>query len=261
MAPSRSAVAVALAAVAIVCAPAPAQAMAPAGCDVEGATLTWGFKESFRAYIDGDIANGEWTTAGDASYTTPAFAWSGGSGTFDPRTGEGLVSFTGSVRFTGHGGVLDTTIADPAIRFDGEGGAVLLLDVSGPAMDGSQVDAVDTEFVELTAPETGGADALVTVDAGTVLTEAGHDAFANYEAGAAFDPVRIAMPVGDTCEPPAPGDGTPGDAQGEDPGTGDPADSTADDTAAWVGAGAAGGLAVLLAGAALLVARGRRRAD
>ena len=49
------------------------------------ATLTWGFKESFRAYIDGDIANGEWTTSGGATYETPEFSWSDGTGPLRPR--------------------------------------------------------------------------------------------------------------------------------------------------------------------------------
>ena len=38
------------------------------GCDVVSASLEWGFKESFRGYIDGSIANGEWTVAEGAAY-------------------------------------------------------------------------------------------------------------------------------------------------------------------------------------------------
>ena len=90
--------------------------MVEPGCVVTDATLTWGFKESFRAYIDGDIANGEWTTSGGATYETPEFTWSDGQGHYDPETGDGYVDFAGSVRFTGHDGLLDTTIADPSLN-------------------------------------------------------------------------------------------------------------------------------------------------
>ncbi|MEO8529161.1 MAG: HtaA domain-containing protein, partial [Pseudolysinimonas sp.] len=38
------------------------------GCVVSTAQLSWGFKESFRAYIDSTIANGEWTEADGATY-------------------------------------------------------------------------------------------------------------------------------------------------------------------------------------------------
>ena len=122
--------------------PAGAVAAAPAmvepGCVVRDATLHWGFKESFRAYIDGDIANGEWTTDRGATYETPEFSWPNGQGRYDPETGLGYVQFLGTVRFTGHEGLLDTTIADPTLSISRDG-AFLLLDVSGP-VDGGRAD-------------------------------------------------------------------------------------------------------------------------
>jgi hypothetical protein len=172
-------------------------AVAAVECEVTDATLTWGFKDSFRAYIDGDIANGEWTTSGDASYETPVFTWSGGTGQYVPLLGTGTVSFSGSVRFTGHDGVLDTTIADPVFRLAGDS-AVLSLDVSGPTMDGDQIDQQDVAFVEAPTAEVVGGDAVRTVEVATVLTEDGAIAFPNYEAGEAFDPVLLSMTVGKT---------------------------------------------------------------
>jgi hypothetical protein len=204
MARSRTAIAVALAAALLVLGAAPASAVADPECEVTGATLTWGFKESFRAYIDGAIANGEWTTADGATYETPVFTWSGGEGGYDPATRTGLVSFTGSVRFTGHGGVLDTTIANPAVRLDG-GSGMLLLDVSGPTMEGDQTDLRGVEFVELPSVEVAGGDAVRTVDAATELTADGATAFPNYPAGEAFDPVELSLPVGKLCPTAAPG--------------------------------------------------------
>ncbi|HEX7835666.1 MAG TPA: HtaA domain-containing protein [Pseudolysinimonas sp.] len=203
---SRSRVlAVALAAGAVLgmLGPAAAAAATPAvvepGCVVRDATLSWGFKESFRAYIASDIANGEWTTTGGATYETPEFGWSNGSGRYDPVTGEGFVQFLGTVEFTGHGGVLDTTIADPALSITPDG-AFLLLDVSGPSMEGDQIDAQDVSFVELTDVSTASNELRVSLDSPTVLTHDGESAFPDYQAGVAFDPVELTLDL-DLCSP------------------------------------------------------------
>lgn len=210
MVPTRSLAAVALAAALLAPGAMPAAAEVAAGCEVTDATLTWGFKESFRAYIDGAIANGEWTTADGATYATPDFGWSGGTGRYDPETGTGFIGFTGSVRFTGHGGILDTTIADPGIRFDGAS-AVLLLDVSGVTMEGDPTDVTGVEFVSLPVLHVAGDDAVRTVDAATTLTEDGATAFPNYAPGEAFDPLTLSMNVGKQC-PTAPREvDTPGE--------------------------------------------------
>ncbi len=174
------------------------------GCTVQSAELDWGFKESFRAYIDGSIANGEWTTADGATYDTPLFSWTG-TGGYDSETGDADLGFAGSVQFTGHGGALDTTIANPRILIDGER-AVLLLDVSGTTQDGQPVSSVGVEFVELdlAAAEAGGGGDLVSF-AGipTTLTAAGAAVFGTYEAGTAFDPLDLRITLDPACIEPA----------------------------------------------------------
>ena len=172
-------------------------AVAPT-CDVSDATLDWGFKDTFRAYIDSDIANGEWTTSGGATYETPLFHWVGGTGHYNPSEGTGSISFTGSVRFIGHDGLLDTTIADPTVRFESGTGA-LLLDVSGPTMDGDPFSQKGVEFVELPSLRVEGDDAVRTVEAATTLTADGAVAFPNYPAGEAFDPIALTLTVGKAC--------------------------------------------------------------
>lgn len=170
------------------------------GCDIRSAELTWGFKESFRAYIDGSIANGEWTVADGATYDTPSFGFVSESGRVDPRAPLGQIDFPGSVRFTGHGGILDTTIANPVVLFQADDTALLLLDVSGPTMEGDPVSVTATPFVEidLTGQSFAAVDGIITIDdAPTVLTADGHEAFPNYEAGEAFDPITVTIDVGD----------------------------------------------------------------
>lgn len=219
--------------------------MVEPGCVVRDATLSWGFKESFRAYIDGDIANGEWTTDRGATYETPEFSWHDGQGRYDPETGLGYVQFLGTVRFTGHEGLLDTTIADPTLSITRDG-AVLVLDVSGPSMEGEQIEAQDVAFVDLPGIEVSGEGARLTLESESVLTADGEAAFPDYQAGTAFDPLTVALKL-DMCSP-------PGGYSGGD-------DISSSPTPAWVVAGAVLGPLALIAAivsAVVLVLRRRR---
>lgn len=177
---------------------APADAV---GCAVDGAELSWGFKESFRAYIDGSIANGEWTTADGATYATPRFAWAAGAGGYDAATGDADLAFAGAVRFTGHGGALETTIANPRVVIDGDR-AVLLLDVTGTTQSGEAVAQTGVEFadLDLAAAEPGGGGDLVAFSAIPArLTAAGAAAFGTYPEGEVLDPVDLRITVDSAC--------------------------------------------------------------
>jgi large repetitive protein len=199
----RRTLALAVAAVLLAVAPAAAASAEPAqapGCDIESASLSWGFKESFRAYIDGSIANGEWTVGDGATYATPEFGFLTESGRIDPRAPLGSLWFTGSVRFTGHGGILDTTIANPTLVLGADGSATLRLDVSGPTMEGDQVAVTGAVFVDvdLTGQDFTPRDGIITIsEAPTQLTEEGAEAFPNYEAGTEFDPISARIDVGE----------------------------------------------------------------
>ncbi|MGO1798447.1 MAG: HtaA domain-containing protein [Candidatus Microbacterium stercoravium] len=198
------AAAAALAGSALLVAPTAASAQtSDAACEVTGSTLSWGVKESFRAYISGSIANGSWETSDGADYETPEFVWTGGTGTFDPETGTGSVSFVGTVHFTGHDGVLDLTLANPTVEFESGGSAALLLDARSTDMEGEV--AVDTaqEWVgDITLdgdliPSDG---VLDIAEQPTTLTNSGAAAFAGfYEAGVELDPVSVTLEL-DGCD-------------------------------------------------------------
>lgn len=169
-------------------------------CVVADGTLTWGVKESFRAYISGSFANGEWQTADGAEYETPSFIWTGGTGEIDPATGKGSVSFTGSVTFTGHGGVLNLNLANPTVEFeDGEG--VLLMDSKSNDMEGNLATDAKQQWVGAIKPTS------IEVQNGKVeltelpmtLTNEGAEAFAGfYEAGVDLDPISLSLQL-DGC--------------------------------------------------------------
>jgi hypothetical protein len=173
---------------------------APAACTVDDATLDWGFKESFRSYISGSIANGEWTVADGATYSTPTFGFTGGSGSL--TDGVGTIAFPGSIEFTGHGGALDTTVANPQLRFDGSATAILLLDVAGTTQEGSQVAETAVPFATVDLAGGVADDGHYRLDAApTELTAEGAAAFGTYAAGDALDPVILDLPVRVPCAP------------------------------------------------------------
>ncbi|MEV8253330.1 HtaA domain-containing protein [Rhodoglobus sp. NPDC076762] len=169
-------------------------------CDVTDAAITWGVKESLRSYISGTIANGEWAVSDGATYETPNFGWTAGTGQLD--AGEGAIAFDGALRFMGHDGILDTTLSGLEIVFDASKTATVIFDVSGTTQEGVPVDAQNVEFATIDVSG-------ITVDDGTVLltaapvvlTEAGSEAFGTYPADAEFDPITVSFSATPECMP------------------------------------------------------------
>lgn len=235
--------------------------IAPAGveghCAADGGTITWGFKESFRSYIGGSIAEGEWIVSDGATYQTPNFGWSGGTGSYDPATHTGELEFTGTIQFTGHGGILNTVISDPRIRFDGPAKAVMVVDVTGTTQDGAEIDETGIDFVTMdlakaTQVSEGGAT-ISYADAPTVLAEAGSVAFGTYEEGEPFDPITMSFTLASDCEKVAPISATDGDVT-----AGVTAADDSADTSWMIGAAAVAVLLLIVAGLIVaLVRRGR----
>lgn len=253
-----------LLAAAVVAVPAaPSAVAADAGCTVSGGTLTWGFKESFRSYISGSIAHGAWTPSDGASYATPSFTWSEAAGTID-AAGDGRVVFRGTVLFTGHNGLLNTTVANPVLVFE-KGAARLLLDIAGVSMDAAM--AGDTTAVAHPAVPFADLGALAptwvtgevaVADAPATVTPEGFAAFGNYEAGTPLDPVSFALQA--DCAPAA----APSPEPTAEPATAVPIAATAEtdrmEVLPWVPWAIGGGVVVVLAGAVGLVVALRRGA-
>ncbi|MET3468839.1 HtaA domain-containing protein [Microbacterium sp. 1262] len=173
----------------------------PPACDITDATITWGFKESFRSYISGSIAKGAWEPFGGVGYETPAFTWTGGTGSYDPATGAGSIAFPGGIRFTGHGGLLDSTVQNATLELAPAAGRVLV-DLAGVSMESAlagddtvvttpQVPLVTLDLAGLGSTVSGEALTLAATEAATAITDEGYAAFGNYETGTAFDPLSF----------------------------------------------------------------------
>jgi len=171
-------------------------------CLVEDARLEWGFKESFRAYVSGSIANGEWQVADGASYETPVFTFGGGTGAIAPDWAKGELFFDGSIRFTGHGGILDTTVANPRVIMTSAEAGQLVLDVVGTTQEGEEVSAEGVVFadLDLTAASRSTEGGELTIEGiAATLTASGAEAFGTYPAGDPLDPVSLVVTFGEDC--------------------------------------------------------------
>lgn len=169
---------------------------------IKSANLGWGVRDSFRNYVRGGIANGSWELNG-TSYSSDAFNWSNGTGTF--KGGKGSISFSGSVRFTGHHGILDTTIANPRLEINGNSGTLYATmnsnDSSGKATNYGEVALLKVDLSGLQSS----ADAVSVNGAATTLTAEGAKAFAGfYEAGKDMAPLSFSRRLTARRPPPRP---------------------------------------------------------
>ncbi|MFH0520316.1 HtaA domain-containing protein [Streptomyces sp. M41] len=148
--------------------------------------VDWGVRRTFREYVTGAIAEGEWTLSSAAQDGGALFRFPGGKGTF--ADGELEADFDGAVRFTGGHG-LD-------LRLDGvratveDGRGTLYADVASPGFTREKVP-----LVTFTAKGLKPKDGLVRVtEAPAKLTADGRKAFGGmYPAGTRMDPVSLAV--------------------------------------------------------------------
>lgn len=221
---------------------------------VKSANLGWGVRDSFRNYVRGGIANGSWELNG-TSYSSDAFNWSNGTGTF--KGGKGSISFSGSVRFTGHHGVLDTTIANPRLEIDGNSGTLYATvtsnDPSGKATNYGEVALLKVDLSGLQSS----ADAVSVNGAATTLTAEGAKAFAGfYDAGKDMAPLSFSAAINGAKTTTKTVTETVYEGEGCDPVTGKPLASTG---ASGVEGTLVAGFIAVAAGAGTVVYTRRRK--
>ncbi|MDO5754240.1 HtaA domain-containing protein [Arthrobacter sp.] len=166
---------------------APAALAAPAAAVEATGSLDWGVKESFRNYLNlaftkgSTVLDGGATANADGTFHFPA-------ATVDASAQ--LLSFDGSVSFSGHEGQLAVKISD--IRLDLARGS-LVADVASKALAGEGTVMYDD--VDLTTVGSGAVfvDGNITGNVlPTALTALGVPAFADfYKEGDVFDPVSF----------------------------------------------------------------------
>ena len=221
---------------------------------IKSANLGWGVRDSFRNYVRGGIANGSWELNG-TSYSSDVFNWSNGTGTF--KDGKGSISFSGSVRFTGHHGILDTTIANPRLEINGNSGTLYATmnsnDPSGKATNYGEVALLKVDLSGLQSS----ADAVSVNGAATTLTAEGAKAFAGfYDAGKDMAPLSFSAAINGAKTTTKTVSETVYEGEGCDPVTGKPLASTG---ASGVEGTLVAGFIAVAAGAGTVVYTRRRK--
>jgi hypothetical protein len=153
------------------------------------ATLEWGLKQSFRAYVEGaggSIATGEGTTrTADGAFVFGAAPGDAGLTIGPDGKPAGAGRFLGEVRCEAHGGMLKVFLADPAVEIGPDGGVLTVAE--SPGRDSRIALAV----LDLDAATTGDDGALVipakvSMDGWRVLPD-------HYPPMTPLDPVRLRL--------------------------------------------------------------------
>ncbi|MEP7766109.1 HtaA domain-containing protein, partial [Sanguibacter sp. 26GB23] len=215
---------------------------------VSGASLTWGVKEAFRSYVTGSIANGSISSSGVTG--TGPFTWSGGTGTYNTEDTVGRASFSGSVTFSGHGGVLDVQVSNLRVQVSSASSGTLVGDIRTGDTTRAGIAIASLNLAAGASDASSGRVSWSGVPA--TLTATAAAAFEGfYAAGEAMDPVSFVLPLGATTDCTAASGANIAKYQGGAPGLAT--------TGADVGTLVGGASLMLLLGAAL-VARSRRKA-
>ncbi|WP_033325582.1 HtaA domain-containing protein [Streptomyces yerevanensis] len=229
---------------------------------IKDGAVDWGVRRTFREYVTGNIAKGEWELSGGAQDGGALYRFPEGSGTYDEKKQTLDASFTGAVHFTGEHGLDLRLSAVKAAVADGKG--TLYADVTGPEPEEKKVPLVTFEAKDF-KPEDGLA---ALTEAPAKLTAEGAKAFGGmYKAGTAMDPVSLAVALTDSAQLPALPD--LGSAQSATPEASPKADAAQESAEPKTEATSSSsdvpvlpiGLAVgslLAVGAAFMVVRGRR---
>lgn len=164
---------------------------------IDSGSLTWGVRSSFRSYVLGGIANGSITFLG-ASTTASQYTWTGATGSINTEASVGRASWTGSLVYRGHGGLLDLRLSNPRIQITSATSAVVILDVVSSDSSGTVVVDGTVTFARIALPAGAiGTDAVTVSGASAWLTEAGASAFGGfYSAGDALDPISFSLALG-----------------------------------------------------------------
>ncbi|GAA0602919.1 HtaA domain-containing protein [Streptomyces crystallinus] len=194
--------------------------------ELKGATLDWGFKDSFRRYVGADgiaVADGARQAPGNGVFT-----FTDGTGTYDMSTHATATAFKGSVRFSAHGGVLDIKLSDLKVTTTTTNG-VLTADVT--TKEGGKdrtADDVPLADLDVSGVKPSQGAAMVLKDIPATLTEQGAAAFnGNYKKGEKLDPATLTFPMSDATKPdPTKPDPTKPDPAKPDPAKPDPAKPT-----------------------------------
>ena len=154
---------------------------------ITDAALDWGVRRTFREYVSGPIAEGEWKLADGAKDGGALYRFPKGKGRYDADKGELSADFAGSVHFTGKD--LDLTLEKLSVSVKDDKGTL--------RADGTSVATFD-------APLKAKKGLILVEEAESKLTKDGAKLFGSmYKAGTTMDPVTLAVALEKSAKLPA----------------------------------------------------------
>ncbi|MFI9639278.1 HtaA domain-containing protein [Micromonospora sp. NPDC051925] len=198
----------------------PAQA---AGADLSTGSLTWGFKASFRAYMNSGNGSPPIAASNGASINSDGtFTFPVKGGTYDATTGAIDAEYGGKVVFSYPAHFFTISLANPTVVVTGDTAALKAdVDLVTTATDPVSVRQATIATIAVTDGNPGGNGGTVTAtNLAATMTAEGASAFNGfYAAGTALDPLSFTFSTG--------GGEPAGPAVGVTPSTGvDPAGAT-----------------------------------
>lgn len=178
---------------------------------IEDAAVDWGVRRTFREYVTGSIAKGEWRLSAGAQDGGALFRFPQGEGTYDKKKQTLDADFAGRVRFTGEHG-LDLALSKVSVKVkDGKGTLLADVDSKGSTSNGSNskggkgVTLRKAPLVTFAAKELKPQDGLVSLtEVPSKLTADGAKAFGGmYKAGSEMDPLSLAVTLDADAKLPA----------------------------------------------------------
>lgn len=162
----------------------------PTKTRVTSGALVWGLRSSFTSYIRGSIAKG---SISGSAWGNGSFTFAAKGGLFDTQAKTGTLYFSGDAHFTGHGGKLDMTIANPYIVVNGNTGRLYMDVVSTDTSGKQKVNATGVHFADIAFASADISNTSAKFNTASVtLTASGAQAFAGYYgAGEALDQLTI----------------------------------------------------------------------
>ena len=151
------------------------------------------------------MMHGSWSTSSGASWNGKAFSFPVSKGSLSSTAQKADVKYSGSVHFTGVGGRMDLTLADPEIVVN-NGDDHVIMSVKSKTMVGQSVDYGRITFVDMTGSITQGQnDAAQVVGTNVKLNSQAVDAFAGfYRAGKPMDDIDSSLKLGSQSSRPEP---------------------------------------------------------
>lgn len=190
-------------------------AFAPAAHAQSNCSFNWGIKQTYRNYIKGNIAKGNWDSSsgvgftGSATGADGAFVFTPGKATITSAT-EATIPMQGTLHFKGHNytglDLLDMKLSDIKVVVKGSSADIVVdyqsyeSDMVDKTKRGNPINGDDVTIATIALNNAPNTDSgTVDLSGNTTLTQGGKQLFISYSVGEALDPTSGSVKLDGSC--------------------------------------------------------------